>query len=456
VNSDKSWRVAKAIAWDTDTKFRQHDHCIGLKERYDARLAYEGWKESSFNDSDWETAKEIGVPPIGQWNQIVVVKRERLFYESFRSVSQWKVKGYKVFDFGKEITAFPSFSVTADRAGIEMVIGTAERIDSDSFPLMKDNVDYTDTYITKIGKQSWHPLTWRGFRYLAVKENDDVSIDNVSGEFRSFPVKRTGSFTCSDDELNQIWETGRWTMQLCAHDTWMDTPWREQTQYISGDTRYNFRYSAYVFAPNIKLIHDYNILSGAFSQRHSDEGAIRSRYPTGYHLGPNTSTYIPDYQLEWILMLQEYHMYYENVQLLKQVYPNLKKLLSYFEGYLSEERGLIGKVPGWVVLAHPDTYKQDVDGENTSVNCLYYGALNSAAWVARNIVDDKQKANEWKQKAEAVKNSIQKYLWSEKDNVFKDGYESSHISQLDISVILTPHFGDIDPPHRKWFKEQKA
>ena len=27
---------------------------------------------------------------------------------------------------------------------------------------------------------------------------------------------------------------------------------------------------------------------------------------------------------------------------------------------------------------------------------------------------------------------------------------------VDISVILTPHFGDIDPPHRKWFKEQKA
>jgi len=27
---------------------------------------------------------------------------------------------------------------------------------------------------------------------------------------------------------------------------------------------------------------------------------------------------------------------------------------------------------------------------------------------------------------------------------------------VDISVMLTPHFGDIDPPHRKWFKEQTA
>jgi len=429
INSNADWRVTHALAWDTSTKKRQNDFTIGMRERYDARLAYVNWEKSSFDDSDWEDAKEIGVPPIEPWNQIVVVKRERLFYESLKPVSEWTAGGYRVFDFGKEITAFPSFSITAGKAGVELILGTGERLNNDSVPLMRDNVNYTDTYITKEGSQSWYPLTWRGFRYLAIEENPDVIIDNVSGEFRSFPVKRTGSFTCSDEELNQIWETGRWTMQICAHDTWMDTPWREQTQYISGDTRYNIHYSAYAFAPNIKLLHDYNILSGAFSQRHSEEGAIRSRYPTGAHLGPTTSTYIPDYQLEWVLMLHEYYLYYHDAGLVKQVYPNLKKLLQYFEGYLSAERGLVGKVPGWVVLDHPDTYKQDVDGENTAVNCLYYGALNSAAWMARNIMEDMEKATEWEQKAQAVRNSIQKYLWSEKDNAFKDGFESSRITQ---------------------------
>jgi hypothetical protein len=429
VNSDKSWRVAQAIAWDTDTKYRQNDHTIGMRERYDAQLEYKDWQQASFDDSKWELAKEIGVPPMEPWNQIVVIKRERLLYEIIKPVRSWNVNGYKVYDFGKEITAFPRFTATANRAGVELTLGTGERLDSDSIPIMKDNVDYTDTYITKEGLQSWQPLTWRGFRYYAIKESPDISIDDVCGEFRSFPVKREGSFTCSDNELNKMWEIGRWTMQICAHDTWMDTPWREQTQYISGDTRYNIRYSAYAFAPNIKLLHDYNILCGAFSQRHSDEGAIRSRYPTGYHLGPTTSTYIPDYQLEWILMLHEYFMYYQDAELVKQVYPNLKELLKYFEGYLSAERGLIGKVPGWVVLDHPDTYKMDVAGENTGMNCLYYGALNSAAWIARNIIEDKSQAAEWEQKAQSVKNSIQELLWSEKDNAFKDGYQSSRITQ---------------------------
>ncbi len=429
IHSDRSWRVTQALAWDTSTMHRQNDHTIGMRERYDAQLAFEGWQQPSFDDSGWEQSKEIGIPPVKPWNQIVVIRRERLLYEMVKPVTAWETSGYRVYDFGKEITAFPRFTVNANNAGMELIMGTGERLDADSLPAMKDNVDYTDTYITKEGLQSWQPITWRGFRYLAIKKSAGISIDNVSAEFRSFPVQRTGSFTCSDELLNEIWEIGRWTLQICAHDTWMDTPWREQTQYIAGDARYDMRYSAYAFGSNIKLLHDYNILSGAFSQRHSDLGAIRSRYPTGYHLGPTTSTYIPDYQLEWILMLHEHYMYYPDAGLVKQVYPNLKELIEYFKGYLSPERGLVGKVPGWVVLDHPDTYPMDVEGENTGVNCLYYGALNSAAWIASNIMKDDLQAAEWEQMAQAVKTSIQKWLWSEKDSAFKDGYQSSRISQ---------------------------
>ena len=429
INSDESWRVTQAVAWDTNTKIRQDANCIGMRERYDARLAYEAWQKTSFDDSDWKFAKEIGVPPLEPWNQIVAIKRERLQRETIKPVANWSVNGYKVYDFGKEITAYPQFTLAANKAGIELTIGTSESLDEKRFPVMKINVDYTDTYITKKGVQSWHPITWRGYRYFAIKENPHVSIDSVSAIFRSFPVKRKGGFSCSDQELNRIWEIGRWTMQICAHDTWMDTPWREQTQYIAGDTRYDMRYSVYAFAPNMQLLHKYNILSGAFSQRHSDKGAIRARSPTGAHLGPTTSTYIPDYQLEWILMLREYHMFYEDEELLKQIYPNLKKLLQYFELYRSEERGLVGQVPGWVVLDHPDTYKMDVGGENTAMNCLYHGALKSAAWIARNIMKDEKQADEWQHKAQAVKTSIQKHLWSEKDNAFKDGYQSSRITQ---------------------------
>jgi len=429
LNSDKSWLVTKAIAWDNNTDHRQVDHTIGRKEKYDARLSFENWEQNYFDDSDWENATEIGVPPIDPWNKIVVINRERTYLKNITPEREWSRNGLHIYDFGKAITAYPSFTVNAIKSGLTLEIGTAESLGKDSIPLMTDNVNYMDSYITKKGLQSWHPITWRAFRYLAVKENEEVKIKNVLAKFRSFPVKNRGYFSCSDKMLNDIWEIGRWSMQICAQDTWMDTPWREQTQYIGGDSRYMVRYSAYSFDTNIKLLHDYNILSGAFSQRFSDKGAIRGRHPTDYRLGINTSTYIPDYQLEWILMLKEHFIFYKDYELVRQLYPNLKLLLKYFENYVSDERKLLGKVPGWVVLDHPDTFKMDVGGENTAMNCLYFGALNSAAWLANNIIGDLDQANLWYKKAKEIKQSVQKFMWLNNEKLFKDGFESSRITQ---------------------------
>ena len=429
LNSDKSWLVTKAIAWDNNTDHRQVDHTIGRKEKYDARLSFENWEQNYFDDSDWENATEIGVPPIDPWNKIVVINRERTYLKNITPEREWSRNGLHIYDFGKAITAYPRFTVNTIKSGLTLEIGTAESLGKDSIPLITDNVNYMDSYITKKGLQSWHPITWRAFRYLAVKENEKIKIKNVLAKFRSFPVKNRGYFSCSDKMLNDIWEIGRWSMQICAQDTWMDTPWREQTQYIGGDSRYMVRYSAYSFDTNIKLLHDYNILSGAFSQRFSDKGAIRGRHPTDYHLGMNTSAYIPDYQLEWILMLKEHFIFYEDYELVRQLYPNLKLLLKYFENYVSDERKLLGKVPGWVVLDHPDTFKMDVGGENTAMNCLYFGALNSAAWLASNIIGDLDQANLWYKKAKEIKQSVQKFMWLHNEKLFKDGFESSRITQ---------------------------
>ena len=429
INSDKTWRVKPSKEWDPTEKLRQSHLCIGIREKYDARRSLNDWQEISYDDSGWESATEIGVPPLEPWNNIVVVKRERLFYEVLEPVKSWETNGYVVYDFGKEITAFPRFNITAEKEDEELIIGTSEKLDENKFPMMKVNVDFTDSYLTKKGEQSWQPMTWRAFRYFAIQKNPAVKINTVSAQFRSFPVEQAGSFLCSDKLLNEIWEIGRWTLQICAHDTWMDTPWREQTQYIAGDTRYNMHYSVFAFAPAIKLLNDYNILSGAFSQRHSELGAIRARYPTDSNIGANATVYIPDYQLEWILMLKEHYMYYNDAALVKTVYPNLKILLQYFEKYISQERGLLGQVPGRIILDHPDTTLKDVSGENTAMNAIYFGALNSAAWLAENVVDDPDQAKEWNVQAEKIKVAAQKYLWSQADNVFKDGFKNSGKTQ---------------------------
>jgi alpha-L-rhamnosidase len=430
INSDNSWRVSKAEAWDNNTEARAPTvNLIGFIEKFDARRMPENWKESSFDDSRWEQAIILGVPPIAPWNNIVEINRHPLFREQVFPVNHWFVGDKVVYDFGKEIAGTPVLELFSIRDGIALEMGTSERLLPDSSALYTKRVNYTDIYISKKGLQSWSPLTWRGFRYLSLSQKDSVIIKGISAISRHYNFTREGSFECSDPLLNRIWEIGNQTMLLCAQDTYMDTPWREQTQYIAGDSRYLQKYAFYTFGMSSELLIHYNILSGAWSQRWKDDGSIRSRYPTDWLLGKNTSAYIADYELEYVIMLGEYFQYFGKADLIRQVYPNMKKLMSLFDRYIGKEHGLLVKVPGWIVLDHPDTYPMDQLEEITGLNCLYYEALKQASYIAQNIASDPFQAALWKNQSDQIKENIRKWLWSPEKHLFTDSYGSEKCSQ---------------------------
>ena len=430
INTDNSWVVSKAEAWDNHTETRTPtSNLIGFVEKFDARLMPENWKGNSFDDSHWRSAREIGVPPVAPWNNIVVISRRPLFREQVYPVNHWFIGDKVVYDFGKEVAGTPILELFSIKDGVALEMGTSERLLPDSSALYTKRVNFTDFYISKKGIQSWSPLTWRGFRYLSLSMEDSVIIKSISAISRHFDFTREGIFECSDPLLNRIWEVGNQTMLLCGQDTYVDTPWREQTQYIAGDTRYLQKYAFYTFGMSSELLIRYNILSGAWSQRWKDDGSIRSRYPTDWLLGEGTSAYIADYELEWIIMLGEYYQYFGREDLIRQVYPNMKKLVSHFDRYLSKKHGLLADVPGWIVLDHPDTYPMDQLEEITALNCLYYEALRQASFIARNLASDPLQAALWSKKAELIKGNIRKWLWSPDKSLFTDSYGSEKCSQ---------------------------
>ncbi len=430
INTDSSWRVIKAGAWDNSTPTRTHDsNLIGFVERFDARQMPDRWKDTDFDDSGWNFARSLGIPPVAPWNHIVEINRRPLYREKVFPVNHWFVGDKVVYDFGREIAGTPVLELFSQADGLEIELGTTERLFSDSSAMYKRRVDYTDYYLSKKGFQSWSPLTWRGFRYLSLSQKDSVIIKGISAISRHSDFTREGSFECSDPVLNRIWEVGNQTILLCAQDTYMDTPWREQTQYIAGDSRFLQKYAFYPFGMSSELLIRYNILSGAWSQRWKDDGSIRSRYPTDWLLGEGTSAYLADYELEWVIMLGEYYRYFGKTDLIRQVYPNLKKLMPLFDSYTGKAHGLLSKVPGWIVLDHPDTYPMDQREEITGLNCLYYEALKQASVIAKEIAADPEQAEEWFKKAGHLKENIRKWLWMPNKRLFMDSFGGEKCSQ---------------------------
>ncbi|MDD4604646.1 MAG: family 78 glycoside hydrolase catalytic domain [Bacteroidales bacterium] len=455
INSDSSWKVCKAAGWDNHSELRAPGaNLIGFVEDYDARKMPEGWKNSPFDDSKWQSANMLGVPPLAPWNHIVEVKRPPLFREKINPVRHWTVDNKVIYDFEKEVTGNPIIVLFAREPGTRLEMGTSERLLPDSTILYKERVNYTDYYTCKEGKQVWSPLTWRGFRYLSITPGDSIVIKNVSVINRHYTFRDEGSFECSDPLLNRIYDAGVFSLKLCAQDTYEDTPWREQTQYIAGDSRYLQKYAFYPFGLSSEFLIRYNILSGAWSQRWSPDGAIRSRYPTGCLLGPNTSVYLFDYELEYVIMLGEYDRYFGGTGLLQQVYPNLVKLMAYFDKFINPEHGLLAKVPGWVVLDHPDTYPMDQKDEITGINCLYYEALKQAACIAKTVNNDPHQASVWEKQAETLKKNIRKWLWSPEDHLYHDSFGSEKCSQQ--TQVYAMLYGLVDTTEKPAMVEKVA
>lgn len=427
--SNKSWKVNQAKSWSTCTKLRNPDaHLIGFIEEFDARLWPEGWKKSGFNDAGWENAYEIGVPPVTPFNSLVVIQRPHLSRETVKPIRNWKTNNRIVYDFGTEIAGYPQFTIDAKDEGITFEIGTSERIDTNKVALIRANTDHSEKYTTRQGIQSWRPYTWSGFRYFSVESHPGVKITDISAEYAHFSYEEESSFECSDPQLTEFWNIGKRTMLINSMDTYVD-PWREHTQYIAGDARYMQIFGNYCFGKSSRFLSAYNLLCGAESQRWRNDGAIRARYPSDYYMEPGRSGYIADYQLEWILMMNEYFRFYGKDQLIKNLYPNLKKALEYFRPFLDAQLGLLSNMPGWIVLDHPDTYPMDQLKVITGLNCLYYGALKASSDIASSVMNDTEQAKIWNAQADELKKNINHWLWSEKEGAYIDSYESFHIGQ---------------------------
>ena len=86
---------------------------------------------------------------------------------------------------------------------------------------------------------SFEPLWWRTWRYLDLDirtADEPLQLESLTAKFTAYPFEERATFKSGDPDLDKIWEISWRTARLDAHETYMDTPYYEQLQYI-GDTR---------------------------------------------------------------------------------------------------------------------------------------------------------------------------------------------------------------------------
>jgi alpha-L-rhamnosidase len=278
--------------------------------------------------------------------------------------------------------------------------------------------------------RTFEPLWWRTWRYLDLDietADDPLTIESLKASFTAYPFQERATFESPNPDLKQIWEISWRTARLDAHETYMDTPYYEQLQYV-GDTRIQALIS-YTVANDDRLARQ---ALSAFDYSRFPDGITRSRYPSSL---PQT---IPTFSLLWIGMVRDYWMYRPDPEPARELLPGTRSVLAWFAHY-EQPDGLLKELPwwsfiDWVPSGTIPTY--DAKGESCVTTLQYLGALEDQAALETGL-GDPQLATRYQARATHVRSGLYTKCWNSERGMLADTPERNHFSQqANILAVL--------------------
>ena len=353
-------------------------------------------------------------------------------------------------------TAFPRLTVSGGK-GAKIRLTYAEALyDKDQHKGDRDSLDYnsengiphprsalgiSDMFLPDGGAhRSFEPLWWRTWRYLDIDvetAGEPLTLESLTASFTAYPFQERATFHSNDADLEKIWEISWRTARLDAHETYMDTPYYEQFQYV-GDTRIQALIS-YAVAGDDRLARQ---AIAAFDQSRTSDGITMSRYPS------SLPQIIPTFSLLWIGMVHDYWVYRPDPEPVRASLPGTRAVLAWFAMH-EQPDGLLQKLPWWSfidwVSEHQEIPTYDAQGESCVTTLEYLGALNEAADLEKSLGDPLLAAH-YQARAAHVRSGLFDKCWSPSRGLLADNPSQKNFSQqANILAVLY----DVVPKERQ-------
>lgn len=295
--------------------------------------------------------------------------------------------------------------------------------------------------------------TSKAFRYVYIEKEEGTTYGEVLMDYEYAPhdPSHSGSFRCSDDELNKIWEVGAYTMDLTTREFFMDGIKRDRWTW-SGDAIQSYLMNYY-------LRFDTECVKRTIRQ-------LRGKDPVTAHV--NT---IMDYTFYWFKSILDYYEYTSDVDFIREMWPRMVTLMDYVEGRLDANGMAEGQPDDWIFVDWVD-FPMHKRGTLCFEQILLMKAMETMAVCGQLLGIDK---NDYHKKSEALREKINQTFWSNDEKAYyhaiEDGqmnkqvtkfpnmfailYGLSHEDQRrDImqSVMLNPDVAPITTPYMRFYE----
>ncbi|MDD2380170.1 MAG: family 78 glycoside hydrolase catalytic domain [Mariniphaga sp.] len=431
IASDRSWKTAEGPVVRNN---------VYLGEWYDARQEIPGWCTPEFDDSLWEKVTWAEAPE-GKltWQYIPPVRHTKTLHPVQLMEPH---AGMYVYDLGQNFAGVIRFRVDAP-AGTEIIFRYAEVLKPDltidvnttaagqvkspgrGGPGAPDVAWQEDRYICKgIKGETFEPrFTYHGFRFVEVTGlSSKPSLNDLEGLVIHSDIPDVSEFNCSNGLFNQIQQITEWAMLSNVHSVESDCPAREKFGY-GGDIvtvgeafLYNYDMSSF-YQKSVRDFERDALPSGGMTECAPNIGI------NGRGIEPGTGPV--GWTLAHPFILYQLHKYYGNIEIVKEQYPALKKLVDFYHD----------RTPDFLIL--------DCIGDHNSVDerpypvsaaSAYYHHVTILAELAE-LLGKKEDVKKYSQVAENIKKAFIERLVDKESGKVYSGYQASQVFALYYDLL---------------------
>jgi alpha-L-rhamnosidase len=334
---------------------------------------------------------------------------------------------YWLFDLGRDYTCNGWAEVEGAVGRESLTISYAEKVREGqlviSDPETYCRVRLTDRFRLRSGNQIAESFTLRGGRYLIFQLTGPTGTDcriRFHVRVTEYPLQIVHELHSSDPLLARIITLCEETFCACLLDGFVDSTWRESSQWVGDALTQALIMSA--MSDDVRPLR--RVIEMAAQGAYPD-GILPSVLPGEVH-----AYTVVDYNFMWVELLAVFWQLTRDRDFVTPLWPVLARMLECFHHDQNAE-GLIVSSPGrrlfldWAPVSRHEP--------NAIYNLHYLLALQTATELAGEL-DESADAARWSERADALRDAVRAAFWQ--DSRWYDDVRRATFSQLAAALAL--------------------
>ncbi len=405
-------------------------------EDYDARLEQPGWNISGFDDSQWKQAIPVAGPGGSLKPESDYPVKVMESFESQRVFSP--KKDIFVYDFAQNASGIIKLKIKGSK-GQQVRLSPGELIDEDSLVNQKaSGSPYYYEYILKgDDEEVWTPkFTYYGFRYVQVE--GAVPADSPNPE--ALPVitnlqflhtrnssSAAGTFKCSSQLFNSIYELISWAIKRNLASVATDCPHREKLGWLE---------QTHLMGNSIKNIFDihnlYDKVIDDMIEAQLDDGLVPD-------IAPEYVPFIEGFRdsPEWgsacVILPWDMYNWYGDIEPVKKAYPMMKRYVNYLKDK-SDNNILSHGLGDWYDLGPKFPGEAQLTPKALTATSIYFYDAKLLSKMAA-LVGEDQDALYFKTLAEEIRKAFNTKFFHPETKVYSTGSQTSYAMPLFYGMV---------------------